>query len=65
MNIIQLPPPKIYEGIPMRSPENGGYGVLTGDLLLPHKTSSSRTGLYSIELVAMENPKQFKLSLRQ
>lgn len=45
----------------MSSSNNGGYGFSTGHLLSPNRAYSSRTGLYSIELlvkaIPMEIPK--------
>lgn len=47
---------KSTKAILMKSPNNGGNGVPTGQLLSPNKSSSTRTGLHSIELLAKGVP---------
>lgn len=45
----------------MKSPNNRVYEIPTGYLLLQNEASSTGIGLYSIELLAIEIPKQPRL----
>lgn len=53
----------------MMAPNKGGDRVMTGHFMSPNKSSSKRTGLHSIELLAKRGPmeihEQPRLLLRQ